>query len=188
MSDSQDNLSSEPMRWSELDACWNARSTTDRVQIISLQTIHYLTLALLLPPLLAAFTTPSLLEYSGGPQTVAHIIDWRELASRPTITESSFTSLNLNLDGAAGNGWRKLRGAWSGGKVVGEVESNDSFANTDADLGATGRGGAGGAASIAGGQKGLVKAEEGVEVWDFGVDDKRGWMIGLAWLIASAVE
>lgn len=44
--------------------------------------------------------------------------------------------------------WRKLRGAWSGGKQVGHDASQ----------------------------------------WDYGVDDRRGWIIGMAWLVAAAVE
>lgn len=44
-------------------------------------------------------------------------------------------------------------------------------------------------AGIGAGEKtGVGVEEEEEEVWDFGVDDKRGWLIGTCWLIASAVE
>jgi hypothetical protein len=137
------------------------------VQIISLQTLHYLTLSIITPPLLAGLTSPSLLTYSGGPSTVSHILDWREMAGRPTISSSSFSHLSATLDSAA-DGWRKLRGAWAGGKQVGTVEGEEG---------------------IGVGQKaGVGVDEEMEEVWDFGVDDRRGWLIGLAWLAASAIE
>jgi hypothetical protein len=130
--------------------------------------LHYLTLSLLTPPLLASLTSPALLTYSGGPSTVSHILDWRELAARPTISSSSFSHLaGANLESAA-EGWGKLRGAWAGGKQVGKVKGEEG-------LGV--------------GEKEHVGVEEEVEeVWDFGVDDRRGWLIGLAWMAASAVE
>jgi hypothetical protein len=93
--------------------------TLFHTQIISLQTLHYLTLTLLLPPLLTYFSSPDPLLYSGGANTVGHILDWRELAGRSTVISS---------------------------KAVGLV-----------DL-------------------------------DFGIDSKRGWVIGGCWLIASAIE
>lgn len=46
------------------------RALTNKDQIISLQTLHYLTLAILLPPLLAMFAEPSSLEYEGGAANV----------------------------------------------------------------------------------------------------------------------
>lgn len=55
----------------------------------------------------------------------------------------------------------------------------------DPDLGEdAGSGGIG----IGSGEKGRVGVEEEEEVWDFGVDDKRGWVIAVGWLVASAVE
>jgi protein SYS1 len=39
-------------------------------QIISLQTLHYVTLALLVPPLLTLLGEPSSLEYEGGAANV----------------------------------------------------------------------------------------------------------------------
>ena len=92
---------------------------------------------------------------------MSHILDWREMASRPTVSSSSFPGLS--------NGWRTLRGAWAGGKQVGVLEGDE--------------------AGIGAGEKtGVGVEEEEEEVWDFGVDDKRGWLIGTCWLIASAVE
>ncbi|RXK35895.1 hypothetical protein M231_06859 [Tremella mesenterica] len=114
-------------------------------QIVSMQTLHYLTLALLIPPLLATFTSPDTLAYSGGPTTVSHLMDWREMSSKPTVSTT--------LEG----GWNSLRGAWSGGKQIGTVE-NDEI------------------------------QEDGMEILDFGLDDTRGWMIGIAWMIACCID
>lgn len=41
-----------------------------RRQIISMQTLHYLTLSLLIPPLLAVFAEPTSLMYEGGAANV----------------------------------------------------------------------------------------------------------------------
>lgn len=105
-------------------------------------------MSIVVPPLLTIFATPSLLEYSGGSQTVAHIMDWREQAARPAVN--------------TGSGWKKLRGAWSGGKKV--------STGTDADD-----------------AEGESKATE-TEHWDYGVDDRRGWVIAFSWLFAAAIE
>lgn len=74
--------------------------------MISLQACHYLTLSLIVPPLLSAFTSPDLLEYSGGARAIGHIMDWRELAARPAVP--------------MGSTWERIRGAWAGGKKVGD--------------------------------------------------------------------
>lgn len=63
-----------------------------------------------------------------------------------------------------------MRGAWAGGKQVGMVEEE-------------------GGEGMGSGMKGTVGVEEEQdEVLDFGVDDKRGWLIGFSWLMASAIE
>lgn len=128
-------------------------SPTDAVQIICLQTLHYLTLTIIVPPLLGMFTTPALLTYSGGPRTVAHIMDWREMAARPAVNTSPST-------------WRKLRGAWAGGRKVGESQKEGSAAGSDSAVG----------------------GQEPEAVWDYGVDDRRGWLLGAAWIMAAGVE
>ncbi|KAK0489423.1 integral membrane protein S linking to the trans Golgi network-domain-containing protein [Armillaria novae-zelandiae] len=52
-------------------------------QIVSMQTLHYLTLSLLVPPLLDLFADPASLEYHGGASSVGMIMDWRQMASSP---------------------------------------------------------------------------------------------------------
>ncbi|KAL7424683.1 hypothetical protein Q5752_000367 [Cryptotrichosporon argae] len=136
-------------------------------QIICLQTIHYLSLSLLVPPLLTIASSATL-TYSGGPSTVAHILDWRELAARPTVSSASFLGLGAaGAGGGAAAGWRKLRGAWAGGKKVGDVAE---------------------AEGIGAGVKAQTDADEDGELWDFGVDDRRGWLLGAAWIAATAVD
>ncbi|KAK8861643.1 hypothetical protein IAR55_002466 [Kwoniella newhampshirensis] len=131
-------------------------------QIISLQTIHYLTLSTLIPPFLSTLTSPSLLSYSGGPSSVSHILDWRELAARPTVGKSSFPGVE---------GWRKLRGAWAGGKEIGSVTVVKGERLEE------GKGG-----PFAGG------GEDDEAAWDYGVDIKRGWVIGGVSLLTFAID
>ncbi|WWC96839.1 hypothetical protein V866_003714 [Kwoniella sp. B9012] len=128
--------------------------------IITLQTIHYLTLSILIPPILTSFTTPVLLSYSGGPSTVSHIMDWREMAAKPTISKTSFPGVE---------GLRKLRGAWAGGKEIGAVPSSaDDLPQNNQDM----------------------EEEEGAydEYWEYGVDRKRGWVLGGVWLVTFAID
>lgn len=120
-------------------------------QIISLQTIHYLTLSTLLPPFLTTLTSPDILTYSGGPSTVSHVMDWREMAARPTVNKGTFPGVE---------GWKKLRGAWAGGKWIGKVKQE--------------------------GEMGMKEMKE--EMWDYGVDKKRGWVIAGTWMLAFAIE
>ncbi|WVQ78799.1 hypothetical protein IAT38_000890 [Cryptococcus sp. DSM 104549] len=140
-------------------------------QIISLQTIHYLTLSTLLPPFLGTLTSPSLLTYSGGASTVSHVMDWREMAARPTVSKASFPGVE---------GWRKLRGAWAGGKEVGAVTRVGAGAEGEVVDDGTGLG--------MGNGYGKGKATEEEEAWDYGVDKKRGWVIGGTWLVAFAID
>nr|ODN92392.1 hypothetical protein L203_00668 [Cryptococcus depauperatus CBS 7841] len=119
-------------------------------QIISLQAIHYLVLSTLIPPFVATLTSPDTLDYSGGPSTVSHIMDWREMAALPTINRGNFPGVE---------GWRKLRGAWAGGKQIGSVKDEYGDGKSDKE-----------------------------EMWDYGVDKKRGWVIGSTWLLAFAID
>ncbi|KAL7280289.1 hypothetical protein PYCCODRAFT_1363232 [Trametes coccinea BRFM310] len=77
-------------------------------QIVALQTLHYVTLSVLIPPLLVMFAEPGSLEYEGGAANVGMIMDWREMAGRPTTRA-------LPGEGP----WKSLNSVWSGGKQVG---------------------------------------------------------------------
>lgn len=91
----------------------NSNSLWDPVllvsQIISLQTLHYLTLALLIPPLLSLFAEPTSLIYEGGATSIGMIMDWREMAGRETVR---------GLVGEDGNTLTRSW-AWASGKKVG---------------------------------------------------------------------
>lgn len=100
-----------------------------------MQSLHYLTLATLAPPLLAIFAAPEALSYEGGAASVGMVMDWREMAGRPTFRL---------LHGE--ERWNAFAGAWSGGKKL---------------------------------------TEGGVQP---GVDPLRGWVLGVAWVLASTVE
>ncbi|KAI0676154.1 integral membrane protein S linking to the trans Golgi network-domain-containing protein [Trametes maxima] len=77
-------------------------------QIIALQTLHYVTLSVLIPPLLVMLAEPGSLEYEGGAANVGMIMDWREMAGRPTTRA-------LPGEGP----WKSLNSVWSGGRQVG---------------------------------------------------------------------
>jgi len=79
-------------------------------QIICLQSIHYLALCLIIPPLLTLLADPYALAYEGGAANVGMIMDWREMVGRPTMS---------GLQGENTRGWSAFRGAYSGGKKLG---------------------------------------------------------------------
>ncbi|KAI0029960.1 integral membrane protein S linking to the trans Golgi network-domain-containing protein [Vararia minispora EC-137] len=76
-------------------------------QIVAMQSLHYLTLATLAPPLLAIFAESSALAYEGGAASIGMIMDWREMAGRPTFRL---------LHGE--ERWNAFAGTWSGGRRV----------------------------------------------------------------------
>ncbi|PPQ68390.1 hypothetical protein CVT25_007928 [Psilocybe cyanescens] len=73
-------------------------------QIFSMQTLHYLTLSIIVPPLLATFAETTSLNYEGGAASVGMIMDWRQMAGRPTVVGMPIGE--------------KLW-AWSGGRKIG---------------------------------------------------------------------
>ncbi|CAA7265217.1 unnamed protein product [Cyclocybe aegerita] len=84
-------------------------------QIVSMQTLHYLTLCVITPPLLATFAESTSLNYEGGAASVGMIMDWREMAGRPTVVGMPI-----------GERWW----AWSGGKKVGYGWKDDQYNGT----------------------------------------------------------
>lgn len=69
---------------------------------MALQALHYLALGILVPSLLTTFANASSLAYEGGPANVGMIMDWRELAGRPTSIGRS-------------RGWNAFDAVYSGG-------------------------------------------------------------------------
>lgn len=56
---------------------------------MSLQSLHYLTLSLVLPPLLYTFTDSRAIAYThGGSATVGMVMDWRDMAGRSSLEHS----------------------------------------------------------------------------------------------------
>ncbi|TFK73734.1 hypothetical protein BDN72DRAFT_761048 [Pluteus cervinus] len=76
--------------------------------IVSMQTLHYLTLSFFVPPLLTYFAEQESLAYEGGASNVGMVMDWREMAGRPTVR---------GIQGE--EWWNAFAGAWSGGRKVG---------------------------------------------------------------------
>ena len=134
-----------------------------------MQALHYLTLSLLIPPLLWCFAEPNALIYEGGAANVGeyglpkhmkldthHIVqmsgmvmDWREMAGWPTVH---------GLRGDDRRGWSHFRGAYSGGRKIGTGTWIDPF--KDGNL----------------------------YQWDGRTDPLRGWVIAFCWIIASFAE
>ncbi|KAF8957142.1 integral membrane protein S linking to the trans Golgi network-domain-containing protein [Flammula alnicola] len=81
-------------------------------QIFSMQTLHYLTLSVIVPPLLATFAESSSLNYEGGAASVGMIMDWRQMAGQPTV-----------IGMPIGERWW----AWSGGRKVGYGQKEDQW-------------------------------------------------------------
>ncbi|KAI0924342.1 hypothetical protein AcW2_005245 [Taiwanofungus camphoratus] len=77
-------------------------------QIVAMQTLHYLTLSILVPPMLSVFAESSSLEYEGGAANVGMVMDWREMAGRSTSRTSQ-----------GRDSWSSWNTVWSGGKQVG---------------------------------------------------------------------
>ncbi|KAF8638410.1 hypothetical protein AX17_002235 [Amanita inopinata Kibby_2008] len=85
-------------------------------QIVSMQSLHYLTLSILVPPLLSAFAESASLNYEGGAANVGMIMDWREMAGRPTVRWAYGSER-----------WSSYTWAWSSGKKVGHGWTEDQW-------------------------------------------------------------
>lgn len=85
-----------------------------------MQTLHYLTLSILIPPILSLFAEPNSLLYEGGAASIGMVMDWREMAGRPTVR---------GMQGE--NRWSSYAGAWSGGKKVSYGEEHQWEGRTD---------------------------------------------------------
>ncbi|KAF8722636.1 hypothetical protein AX14_009739 [Amanita brunnescens Koide BX004] len=85
-------------------------------QIVSTQCLHYLTLSILVPPLLSIFAESTLLNYEGGAANVGMIMDWREMAGVPTVRWAYGSER-----------WSSYTWAWSSGKKVGLGWTEDQW-------------------------------------------------------------
>ncbi|KAL4251590.1 Integral membrane protein SYS1-related [Abortiporus biennis] len=85
-------------------------------QIVSMQTLHYITLALLVPPMLTIFAEKNSLDYEGGASNVGMVMDWRQMAGKPPARY------------LLGEGpWHSIGAVWSGGKQVGSETVQKDF-------------------------------------------------------------
>ncbi|KAJ7230527.1 integral membrane protein S linking to the trans Golgi network-domain-containing protein [Mycena pura] len=85
-------------------------------QIVSVQSLHYLTLSLFIPPLLGIFAEPTSLNYEGGAANVGMVMDWREMAGRPTVR---------GMQGE--ERWSAYIGVWRGGRKIGSGLREDQW-------------------------------------------------------------
>ncbi|KDE07768.1 hypothetical protein MVLG_02038 [Microbotryum lychnidis-dioicae p1A1 Lamole] len=131
-------------------------------QIVTLQTLHYLTLALLLPPLLSRFASSSLLGYEGGPSSVSVVMDWREFIGRPTTSLTTRRSLPAGLVGLDVFQAVSTFGAWGLKALIAK--------------------GDGKAVHV-----GVKEITEGlVRVLEY--DQFRGWVVAFAWCITAMID
>ncbi|KAM0791769.1 hypothetical protein ACM66B_004033 [Microbotryomycetes sp. NB124-2] len=70
-------------------------------QIVSLQALHYLTLALVMPLIVSAFANPTLVAEEGGASSVSIVMDWREFTGRSTASLAARRHLSPGLVGLA---------------------------------------------------------------------------------------
>lgn len=93
-------------------------------QILSVQSLHYLTLCIFIPPLLSLFlpysSAPSL-YFEGGPAQIGMILDWRELSSRHTFDWSP-------LQGGAQDAWLNWRKGLSKEVLLAGLDDADTKA------------------------------------------------------------
>ncbi|PFH50951.1 hypothetical protein AMATHDRAFT_60136 [Amanita thiersii Skay4041] len=85
-------------------------------QIVSMQSLHYLTLSILVPPLLSIIAEPISLNYEGGAANVGMIMDWREMAGRPTVRWAYGSER-----------WNSYTWVWSSGEKVGHGWTEDQW-------------------------------------------------------------
>ncbi|KAL4400315.1 hypothetical protein ACI68E_003232 [Malassezia pachydermatis] len=178
-------------------------------QILALQTIHYILLAAFVPPLLAIFTEKAALRFEGGPAQVGMMLDWREIASRPTWDWDSWAQLvdlytGWNTTGkstpmwtpaesdavanwTAGSLW--LQVAFVNGSSVPEViqpsmfqwnDTSESMAQTDIST----------PTPTAAPSQTLFQQEQQLEQWEWHRthDVRRGWAISAAWMLTIFFE
>ena len=155
-------------------------------KIVSLQSLHYLTLSVMLPPLLYTFSDSRALSYThGGVATVGMVMDWREMASKSTaITDSSSSGSTF---------WSWVPASSDPFPFLGHGDM-DAHVSPDSDNSPKAKeiGGwrtsiiqslqeAKNAGIVTSGKKAPAK-HDGAE------DSRRGWIIGASWLLASAIE
>lgn len=137
-------------------------------QIVAVQTLHYLTLALLVPPLLSIFADPVALDFEGGAANIAMIMDWREMAGRgtlqadapvgggtipPGLLDQLTPSNAAPLDQKIRRVERALRRELAGGEAISASVSRD-----------------------------VVRSSL---VTDMAADPRKGWVLGASWGMAS---
>ncbi|GAA98352.1 uncharacterized protein L969DRAFT_93050 [Mixia osmundae IAM 14324] len=128
-------------------------------QIVSLQAVHYLVLALLIPPLLWMFADPLSLSLEGGASNVAMVMDWREMVGRATIEED--IGALTRLPSSLGRHAPSTHSHWRVSNATRESETE--VANH-------------------------IIAKVADEVGSFAADPLRGYVLGLAWIAASSLD
>lgn len=172
--------------------------------MVAIQAAHYIFLAALVPPLLAIFTEPAPLRFEGGPAQVGMIIDWREMASRPTwdwdalalfqpaALENATAAMSPDEAAAAAH-WTAgavwLQAAYVHNASVPRVVPPAEVTWLDAPR-ANRSGAALPDARGAGAADTALQQEEQLEAWEYRRthDERRGWAISAAWLAAVAFE
>ena len=149
-------------------------------QIISLQTLHYLLLTLIIPPLVTLFTDGSALTYAGGSYNKGYVLDWREIASRTTAKSLPREPPTVEKRVLTTAVWGEADSRAEG------IESLAFTAKKSADVHTYVRR----SLSKRENEHYAVKDEkdDDFEVWDYGVSRRRGWVLAGTWLLICTFE
>jgi hypothetical protein len=149
-----------------------------------LQTLHYLLLSLVIPPLVTVLTDGNALTYAGGPYNKGYVLDWREIASRttakklprepPTVEKRHFalsTAKPAQASGRINGSYESLQAENANDPVASFVQRSLSKRDNERTHYAV-----------------KDEKDDDFEVWDYGVSRRRGWILAGTWLLACFVE
>lgn len=165
-------------------------------QIISLQTIHYLLLSLLVPPLLSILTDPTTLTYSGGAYSSAYVMDWREMASKSTAGKWIGREAVEEIAGmmSVGGGVEKR---FIDRDEGGEIWATDHAPSRELQWNQTQLLPSSSSSFISTQIHSHLRPRAPIkefspdwdpDTFDYGVDNRRGWILGGIWILVCGIE
>lgn len=137
-------------------------------------------MSVLVPPVLSTLTSKATLDYSGGPYGIAYIVDWREMASRSTAPRLPI----VHIGSSAASSQHKPPMDVDARETDFDFEKRYYASNITTCMPTT---------------QSLFKRYDNpsyqipsdhgdFEIYDYGIDKNRGWLIGAVWLMACLLE